>query len=421
MNPIQFAWEGIKIAFHAIGTNRLRSFLTMLGIATGIFVIVGILTMVNTLEVSITKGIASLGNTTIFVHHFPWAQGRNDWHKYFNRPKVSYREFQRLEKNLSGVEAMNYEIQARGQTVKAGRESASNVEVVGSTYGLGDIHSFEFEWGRYFSELEMQTGPTVCVLGKNLSENLFPDQPALDQYVQVKNKRLRVIGVLAKKGDAVFPGMPTDDNRVFVPYKLMPSIYNLNSRNLEKVITIKGKSYDGLERLENETIGIMRASRGLKPAIDNNFAINKQEALMSRFGSFFDNFAIGGAIISAFSILIAGFSIGMIMYISVRERTNEIGIQKALGSTSRFILYQFMSEAVLICTLGGLLGLLLVVIFGSIAQLLLGGLDLNIIVSYSTSHILLGLFGAAGIGLIAGIVPASIAAVMDPVEAIRFS
>ena len=284
---------------------------------------------------------------------------------------------------------------------------------------MGVVHSFEFELGRYFSEIEIQMGSPVCVLGKNLAENLFPGEIALDQYIQVKNKRLRVVGVLAKKGDAVFPGFPSDDNRVFAPFKLMPSIYNLKSRRVEKIITIKANTYEDVEVVENETIGIMRAARGLEPKIENDFAINKQEALMSRFGDFFNNFEIGGSLISGFSILIAAFSIGMIMYISVRERTNEIGIQKALGSTRGFILYQFMAESILICMLGGIFGIILVVGMGELSQFIIDMTDLNIIVSYSTVHILLGFFGAAAIGLFAGIIPALIGAFMDPVVAIR--
>ena len=356
MNVFQFIWEGLKIALEAIGTNRMRAFLTMLGVATGIFVITSILTLVNTLQVNLTQSIAALGNTTIFVHHFPWDQNGQDWHKFFNRPRVDYRDYSRLKQNLRRVEGVSYEIAARGQMIKAGRESASNVEVVGASYDAGKMHNFEFDWGRFFSEMEIQSGAPICILGHNIAENIFPDQVALDKYVQVNNKRLKVVGVLAKKGDAILPGMPSDDNRVFLPFRIMPRIYNMNSRRVDRVITIKAERREDLEWVENETIGIIRAARGLKPSIENNFAINKQEALMNRFDSFFGNLEIGGWVISIFSILIAAFSIGMIMYISVRERTNEIGIQKALGSTRRFILYQYITEAILICVIGGAFG-----------------------------------------------------------------
>ena len=421
MNIFQFIWEGLKIALEAIGTNRMRAFLTMLGVATGIFVITSILTLVNTLQVNLTQSIAALGNTTIFVHHFPWAQDGQDWHKFFNRPKVDYRDYSRLKQNLRRVEGISYEITANGQTIKAGRESASNMAIVGASYDVGKMHNFEFDWGRFFSEVEIQSGAPVCILGYNIAENVFPDQVALDKYIQVKNKRLKVVGVLSKKGDAIFPGMPSDDNRVFVPFRLMPRLFNMNSRAVDRVITIKAERREDLEYVENETIGIVRAARGLKPSIENNFAINKQEALMNRFDSLFGNLEIGGWVISIFSILIAAFSIGMIMYISVRERTNEIGIQKALGSTRSFILYQYIIEAILICVIGGLFGILMVFGLGAIAQYILQQFELEIVVSFSTLHIFTSIGLSAFIGLTAGFIPALIAARMDPVEAIRFS
>ncbi|MEM8891804.1 MAG: ABC transporter permease [Bacteroidota bacterium] len=421
MNGLQFIWEGFRIAINAIGANRMRSFLTMLGVATGIFVITSILTMVNTLQETTTKSIAELGNTTMFVHHFPWDEEGEDWKKFFNRPKVSYRDYQFLQKSLRGVDAIAYQITAAGQTIKQKGQSASGVEVVGVTEEAAKIGKLELEDGRYFSGVEFFSGAPVCVIGYSIAENLFPDTNPLGNYVQVKSKRLKVIGILAKKGKSIIPGMASDDERVLVPWRVMPSIFNLNSRRIDKTIIIQATDYENLGVVESDAIGILRASRGLSPKIENNFAINKQEMLMNRFDSAFGYLETGGWVISAFSILIGVFSIGMIMYISVRERTNEIGVQKALGSTKSFILYQFVMEAILICLIGGMIGLMIVFGLGALVEVGLKALELDIEVITAQSTIMIAIFLSAGIGLLAGFIPALIAALMDPVEAIRFN
>lgn len=421
MNVIQFLWEGLRIAMHAIGASKMRSFLTMLGVATGIFVITSILTMVNTLQYSTTQSIAALGNTTIFVHHFPWAERGEDWRKFLNRPKVSPQDFQRLKQNLKNVEAMAYQITASGQRLKQKGESASGVEVIGVSKGVASIGNLEFDQGRFFSEVEIYSSAPLCVIGNSIAENLFPGQNPLGQYLQIKGKRLKVVGVLTKKGKALIPGQASDDERVMLPWRLMSSIYNLNDRRVDKVIIIKASDYEKLDQVESDIIGIMRASRGLKPRIENNFAINKQEALMQQFDKAFGFLETGGWVISAFSILIGVFSIGMIMYISVRERTNEIGVQKALGSSRSFILYQFVTEAILICLFGGLIGLGVVFSLGALTEVLLKSLDLGIEVITSDTTVIIAIVLSATIGLLAGFIPALIAAKMDPVEAIRFN
>ncbi|MEO1452060.1 MAG: ABC transporter permease, partial [Bacteroidota bacterium] len=336
----------------------------MLGVATGIFAITGILTMVNSLQKSATESVANLGNTTIFVHHWPWAEGNNEWYKFIGRPKVSYRDFQKLKQNLTRVRGVSYEVSLRNQSIRAEGLSMSNLEVLGITHDAGEIKDMNFEDGRYFTEVESHLGSPVCIVGFNVAENLFPDSRAVGQYMRVRGKRMRVIGVQEKKGAGLFPGMPSEDDRVYIPYRQLSSTMNTEKRSIEKVITVKAERYEELELVESDIIGLMRSARGLKPKIENNFAINKQEALMNRFESFFGYLKTGGWVISIFSILIGGFSIGNIMYISVRERTSEIGVQKALGSTGPFILYQFVSEAIYICLLGGVIGLLLVFVMG---------------------------------------------------------
>ena len=418
MNVFQFIIEGIKIALEAIRTSKLRAFLTMLGVATGIFAITSILTMVNSLERSITDNLSSLGNTTLFVHHWPWKDNSQDWYKYFNRPQVSYQDFQRLKQKLDGVSGVSFQATFSGQVVKAGGQSVEQTTVNGVTYDMAAISSLEFEEGRYFSEVEDQVGSSVCLLGYNIAEGLFPGKPALGDYVRLRGKRLRVVGIIKKQGGLPF-GPSSIDDQVFVPYRVAASMYNLTRRSVDKVITVKALSYDNLDYVENEIIGIVRTSRGLKPNQENNFAINKQESLMEMIGAFFAVLKGGGYIISFFSILIGAFSIGMIMYISVRERTNEIGIQKALGATRPFILFQFLAESVIICLLGGAMGLALVYGVAATAQQIMESMNIDMNIAVTAHEVSLGLRFAVITGLVSGLIPATIAATMDPVQAIR--
>ncbi|GAB4425318.1 MAG: ABC transporter permease [Bacteroidia bacterium] len=419
MSIIQFIIEGLAMARKAIGANRMRSFLTMLGVATGIFAITGILTMVNSLQTSLTENIASLGNTTLFVHHWPWAERGEEWYKFINRPQVDYRDYWKLKQGLSRVSGVSYQVSARNQTVRAEGRSVSLVEVVGVTHDAVVVADMRFQRGRYFSEVESHLGSAVCIVGDNVARQLFPGQDALGQYVRIQGRRLRIIGVAEKKGSSLFPGMVSDDDRVMLPYKVLANMFNVNMRGLDKVIVIKAASHEDLPYVEDEITGLVRAARGLKPRTENNFAINKQEALMNTFDRFFGNLEIGGWVISIFSILIGGFSIGNIMYISVRERTNEIGVQKALGSTRSFILYQFLSESVLICLIGGLIGLLLAFMLGALVQAIMAGMDVPFQVRFAAGDVLLAMGLSVFIGLVSGFVPAVLASRLDPVSAIR--
>ncbi|MEL6626262.1 MAG: ABC transporter permease [Bacteroidota bacterium] len=419
MNIFQFLGEGIRMAFKAIGSNKMRTLLTMLGMATGIFAITGILTMVNSLQTSVSQNLSSLGNTTFFVHHWPWAEGRDDWFKFRNRPKVSYRDFQRVKGNLDNVIGVSYEVTSRRQTIQASGRSASGVEVIGATHDMARVKNTSFFQGRYFSEVESHLGSPVCIIGYTIAETVFPNRPAVGEYLMIGKKRLKVIGVQTKQGGNLFPGFPSEDERIYVPYRALAKMYNLQSRNIDKVLIIKANDYEKLPAVEAHTVGLIRASRGLKPRMEDNFAINKQEALMSRLESVFGYLETGGWVISIFSILIGGFSIGNIMYISVKERTNEIGVQKALGSSQAFVMYQFLTESLLLCFIGGLVGILMVVLMGVTAEAVLQAANVPLEVTFAPSDILIGVGVSLLIGLLAGIIPASLAAKLDPVVAIR--
>lgn len=419
MNLLQRILESLRFAWKAIRSNRQRSLLTMLGVGTGIFAITGILTMVNSLQVSVTAGLESLGNTVYFIHNWPWAQDRDDWYEFFNRPQMSYSDYLALENGLNDAEAIMFQATARGQIVQAGGNSASGVEVNGQTKDAAILGSWELMEGRQISELEFYRGAAVAILGINVAESLFPGTSAVGKYFRVGGKRMLVVGVMERRGQGLIQFGASDDDKVFIPFQKFGGMYALNSRGVDKVIAVKAKEYENLAFVEQESIGLIRSARGLNIRQEDNFSINKQEALMSRFENVFGYLRIGGIVISIFSVLIGGFSIGNIMYISVRERTNEIGVQKALGSAKGFILSQFLTEALMLCLLGGMIGIGFVFLIGLMVQAVLGTMDLALDVSFSVGDLLTGMGVAAFIGLVAGTVPAFMAARLDPVEAIR--
>ncbi len=420
-NPMKtwhFFKEGGLLALGALAANRTRTLLTMIGMATGIFAITAILTMINSLEVFITQNLSELGNTTLFVHHFPWRDNSGDWYKLVNRPKIDYQDYQRLHQNLTQVSGVSFQASAGNQTVRGEGRSMTGIELAGITEDADRIAAPDILKGRFLSRIEITRARPVCVIGFEVAQGIFKDKDPLGQYVRIAGKRLLVAGVLAREGTQLFSG-GSSDYRVLVPYKLLAGMFDVEKRGLEAVISVRAETYESVPWVESEIKGIMRVSRGLKPSEEDNFAINKQEALMAQFDNIFGFLRTGGWIISIFSILIGGFSIGNIMYIAVKERTNEIGVQKALGATERFIAFQFLTEAVLVCILGGLLGMAFVFMLGEAGQLILKSAGTDFRVVYAAEDLAIGLGLSTFIGLIAGFTPATMAAKLDPVEAIR--
>jgi len=414
MKIIRFVYEGARMAVSAILSNKTRSILTMIGVATGIFAITSILTMVNSLENFISDNLSEMGNTNIMVYNWPFVV-KGDWRDYLNRPKVNYYEYERLKDNLDEAVGVSFKVSSRAASVSADGQSIRNVQVNGITPDEAIVFNFDFESGRYFTDTEFRYGSSVCILGYNVAENLFPDRYAEGKYIRVGTKQLKVIGVLAKSGSE----FSDEDDQVYVPYKVATRIINIRKRYVDKQIWIKASSPETMAYVESETIGIVRAARGLRPREDNNFSINKAEQIMNEVNNILGYLRTGGWIISIFSILIGGFSIGMIMYISVRERTREIGIQKALGSTRSFILYQFLMESLFICLMGGLIGLIGVYGAGAIANTIIAQSDTNFSISVSLGNIGTAIGLSLIIGLLSGFVPSLIASTLDPVKAIR--
>jgi len=393
----------------------LRTLLSLLGVTIGVFCIISIFTLVDSLEMNIRDSISKFGDNVIFVHKWPWAFSSDfPWWKYINRPEVSYKDMQVLQKNFTQADAMCFSASLQGEKLTAGTNSAEGITVAGVTSDYYKIVNTGFEAGRFFSDEESQQGDKVIVLGYDVAKSLFnTPQQAINKNVEVMKRKMRVIGVIAKQGKAL--GIGSDqDKQVIVPFNFMRSMADINSKNFSPVIMVKGKPNESLDKLEDDLTGAMRNVRRLGPWDEDNFALNRITIFTDLITKMFGKINFFGWIIAGFSILVGGFGIANIMFVSVQERTPIIGIQKSLGAKSYFILAQFLGESVFLCIIGGGIGILLIFILSLILNLVL---PLHLVLTLKNALIGIGISSA--IGVVSGYIPSLRAAKMDPIEAIR--
>lgn len=410
--------EGMRIAVGSLLANRLRSALTMLGVSIGIFAITIIFTLVNSLTYNLNKNLSDLGNSILFVYHIPWSNdAMSNWQKYMQRPLVTYNEYNRLKKNLENVDGVSFEARMKGQTIKYKKNGVDRVQIRAVTEDYVAINSLEFENGRPFTQVEIDGGRSVCIIGHNLVEPLFGGADPLGKEIRLRGRRLLVIGVTALSGTNMFGSSP--DDMVLVPYGFGQRLYDMKSRFIEKLISVRVSSTELIDRVEGDIVGIMRAARGMRPKMENNFEVNRPEMLLKMFADVTKYLFFGGLFISFFSVVVGGFGIGNIMFSTVKERSFEIGLQKALGATRGFILFQFLFESVLLCFFGGIVGLLLNWGVSQLIQLAIDAAGANFEMMTSIGSVAFGVAISVTIGLLSGFIPSNIASKMDPVEAMR--
>jgi putative ABC transport system permease protein len=417
MQTLRLIFESFRFAGRALKSNILRTILSLLGVTIGIFAIIAVFTIVDALKKNITDSLSALGNGVVYVSKWPFVGGPGfRWWDYLNRPTPSYNEYRFLQATMQNAESIAIEADKGNMVYKRGNNSLGNAALVGGTFHYKDIFNVEVEKGRYFTQEEGEGAPQVALIGYEVAKALFPnDEDPLGKDIKVKSLKFIVIGVIKKEGQNVFGGSAHDFS-VVVPYQSFRKLYQTGTGQpfeVESMIGIKGTEEDfGLVEAENEVRGLMRSRRGIRPEERETFDINRPEAIMNAVDGVFGVLGVAGWVIGGFSILVGGFGIANIMFVSVKERTSIIGLQKSLGAKNYFILFQFLFEAIFLSLIGGLGGLLLVFL---ITFLPFGSLE----VVLTPKNIVLGLGVASTIGMIAGIVPAAMAARLDPVIAIR--
>jgi putative ABC transport system permease protein len=405
--------ESILFALNALVVNKLRTFLSLLGITIGIFAIISVFTVVDSLENGLRKSVSSLGDNVVFVQKWPWTFGPNyPWWKYINRPLPRVAELEFIQRKCKTAEAATLVINSR-RVVKYQSSSVGNAEIVAVSHDYERVKFLDLEQGRYFTDIESASGRNIAVIGASIAEALFPTGNALGKEVKIAGRSVTIIGVLKKQGEGINI-FGTTDTQLILPINFVRNIIDINSDNIDPTIMVKALPGVSNEQLMDELRGVMRAVRKLKPKADDDFALNQTSLISNQFDSLFSILGVAGWIIGGFSILVGGFGIANIMFVSVKERTTIIGIQKALGAKRYFILLQFLTEAVVLSVIGGMVGLLVVYI----GTIIVGAMDIMDI-SLSSGNIIMGLTISAIIGVISGFVPSYRASRLDPVEAIR--
>ncbi|TDE45402.1 ABC transporter permease [Flavobacterium rhamnosiphilum] len=406
--------ESFGFAMNALRNNKLRTLLSLLGVTIGIFSIIAVLAAVDSLDRKIKKDIGSLDNSTVFF--FKYSFGPTDvpgW-KVEQFPDVTYEEYKFLKNSLTDVESVCFKLYAGRETIKYESKTVSSIAVVPCTYEFSDIEKLDFKEGRFFSEQESNSGSNNVVIGHEIAESLFEGVSPLGKEVRLYGQRFKVVGTLKKVGDRMISFGSNPDHTIYPTVNRIRSLFGDNNQSFYPIVIIKPSKGIDIENLKAQITYKIRNFRGIKSGQIDTFFVNFLKGATDMIDETIGFMNIAGWIIAGFSLLVGGFGIANIMFVSVKERTHLIGIQKSLGAKNRFILFQFLFEAIILCLIGGIIGLLMVWI---IALILTNALDFEFVLS--AANIVLGTGLAVIIGLISGILPAISASKLDPVEAIR--
>jgi putative ABC transport system permease protein len=405
--------ESFLFAFDALRQNKLRTLLSLLGVTIGIFTIITVLSAVDTLRNNLQQSVNKLGSNSIYIQKWPWIFGGDfPWWKYMQRPDPTLREFDEIRKRSTIADGISYEITIDSRTIKFKSNTVEGAQICAVTQDHDKVWNFDLQQGRYFTNIESQTGAPVVLIGYDIANGLFPNGNAVGNQIKVMGRYVNIIGVFTKEGTDILGN--SDDKIVLLPISYARNLVDVQNGNYGPTIVVRGKKGLSDDAVESEYHMLMRSIRRLKPNQEDNFAVNKTTILTDQLSSLFGVVDVMGWVIGGFSILVGGFGIANIMFVSVKERTNIIGIQKSLGAKNYFILLQFLLEAVMLCIFGGIIGLVLVLL-GTMA--IKGLFDIQVVLD--TGHVILGLSISIFIGILSGIIPSYSASRLNPVEAIR--
>ncbi|MBK9150726.1 MAG: ABC transporter permease [Saprospiraceae bacterium] len=412
---IRIFYESLRQAKDALTGNKLRTFLSLLGITIGIFCIIAVKSAVDSLQKNIEDGFSELGSDVIYIDKQPWNEdpGQNYW-KYARRPNPSYDDFLALQKRSKLAVQSAFTVFTGGRIIKYINESVSNAFIMGPTYHYPEIQPLKLQEGRYFTLTEYETGSNKVILGNKVYNELFKFESGIGKTVKLFGQNFQVIGYLESEGENVFNFINFDDV-IWVGFNTIKKFMNVNDNSsIGRMLNLKARPGVDMDELKGEAASIIRAARRLKPLESDNFSLNELSMLSQVLESVFGVINIAGFIIGIFALVVGMFSVANIMFVSVKERTNIIGIKKAIGAKRTVILLEFLIEAVILCLIGGILGLALVFVSLKVITALIP-FDMGM----SLTNVMIGVSASVIVGIISGFLPALQASGMDPVEAIR--
>ena len=388
--------ESYFFAINAIVVNKVRTFLSLLGITIGIFAIISVFTVFDSIERTLRDSVNDLGSNVLYVQKWPWAMGGSDypWWKYMKRPEPTIADLAEIQKRSQGTDAASYMINVR-RAVKYNASSVDNANISAVSHDYFDVTPIDIIEGRYFTLEESAGGRPVAIIGNDIVANLFEGINPLGQRIKVFGQKVEIIGLLKKQGNVNFG--PGNDNMVMLPVNFARNFIDIKRDNIGATIMVRAKPNVGNDELTDELTGVMRSLHKLKPGVEDDFSVNETSAISKQFDSLFKIVSIVGWIIGGFSLLVGGFGIANIMFVSVKERTAQIGIQKAMGAKNYFILLQFLFEAIFLALFGGILGLAIIYLLTLAVS---AALDMKLILT--TGNIMLGIGVSGAIGLISG-------------------
>jgi putative ABC transport system permease protein len=405
--------ESFAFAMNALRNNKLRTMLSLLGVTIGIFSIIAVLAAVDSLDRKIKNDLEGLDKNMIYLMRFSFGPSDVPRWKSEQFPNVTYEEYEFIRKSVNNIDKMAYSAFVGNESIKFEEKTVTNVSISPGTNEQETIEGVKVDYGRFYNESESNSGTPLVILGNEVAKGLFdsPEQ-AIGKKIRLYGQRFTCIGVTKKLGETSFGD--SSDNAAFIPVNFLRRIYGDNSKKITPSIIIKPVKGIDIDQFKAELTQKLRNYRGLKQGDIDNFFINILSGLTDMIDGLLGNIRMGGILISFFSFLVGGFGIANIMFVSVKERTNLIGIQKSLGAKNKFILFQFLFEAIILCLFGGAIGLLIVWL---LAMLLSNILEFEFVLSFT--NVIIGTGLSIVVGLISGILPAISASKLDPVEAIR--
>jgi putative ABC transport system permease protein len=411
---IEIIFNSFKMALQELWKNKLRTFLSLFGVTIGIFCIIGVLATVSSLEQNIQNEVKALGANTLYLDKWDYSAGGGPnfpfW-KYVNRPVPRYDEVKQIKERATGAKYVAFKIDAT-DNVEYRNNVLSGVNLYGVSNEFMDIQSVDIGAGRYISESEFEYGSNACVIGNEIAEKLFGDaERAVGKEIKTKGKKGLVIGVFKKQGKTMIGGWNWDQS-VVMPYKFARTM--MDERRADPLIMIQGQDNLSSKVLKEDLTGIIRGIHKLSPTQEDDFTLNDINDFSAAISNAFSSLNIAGWCIAALSLIVGMFGVANIMFVTVRERTSQIGLKKAVGAKNRIILTEFLLESAFLCIVGGLIGLTLVFL---LTQILSSALNFPVFIS--TYYMMLAILICVIVGIAAGFIPASQAARMDPVVAIR--